>query len=61
MSQSPSAPLPAEIRATRPLTVVVAACTRRRPKMLERLLGSYAALEVPENVTPIFLDRKSVV
>lgn len=55
MSQSPSAPLPAEIRATRPLTVVVAACTRRRPKMLERLLGSYAALEVPENVTPIFL------
>ncbi|WP_424968168.1 glycosyltransferase family 2 protein [Dinoroseobacter sp. S375] len=50
-----SAPLTPAQRADRPLTVVIAACTRRRPRMLERLLESYTALEVPEAVTPVFL------
>jgi glycosyltransferase involved in cell wall biosynthesis len=48
-------PLPVTQRATKPLRVAVAACTRRRPRMLERLLGSFAALEVPEGVIPLFV------
>lgn len=55
MTHTPSAPLAPEARATRHVTVAVAACTRRRPKMLERLLTSYRALEVPEDVSPLFL------
>ncbi|WP_424976426.1 glycosyltransferase [Dinoroseobacter sp. S124A] len=52
---APSTPMPPAQRADRPLTVVVAACTRRRPRMLERLLESYVGLDVPEDVTPVFL------
>ena len=40
---------------TRPLSVTVAALTRRRPRMLSSLIDSFAALRIPEGCTVRFL------
>lgn len=52
---APSPPRAPAQRAATPLVVAIGACTRQRPKMLERLLASFAELAIPDGVTPIFL------